>query len=232
MGSVEDVYAAAFSGSKIDFSLPMSPQIYGIIRLAIVEGRIPPKTPIYEAKFSDIIGVSRTPLRAALQQLAKEGLVETRPQVGSVVAPVDRRKIMSSVFCRGALETAVVWRLAQMQDVDFSGIQRILAIQAECTARDDYGSFFPADENFHALLAELAGVPEAWQLVLSSKTHVDRARMQLQASIPGRAAAAYQQHLKIVDAIKAHDAEAAKKLMEQHVNSALDILDQSPATIS
>lgn len=227
MGSVEEIYAAAFANTKIDFSLPMSPQIYGIIRLAIVEGRIPPKTPIYEAKFGDIIGVSRTPLRAALQQLAKEGLVETRPQVGSVVAPIDRRKIVSSVFCRGALETAVVRRLAQMPNVDLSGIQRVLAIQAECTARDDYGSFFAVDEDFHALLAELAGVPEAWQLVLSSKTHVDRARMQLQASIPGRAAVAYRQHLEIVAAIRERDADRASQFMEQHVNSALDILDQA-----
>ncbi len=225
MSSVEQVYTQAFAGTKIDFSRPMSPQLYSIIRLAIIQGRIPPRTPIYEAKFGEIIGVSRTPLRAALQQLAKEGLVETRPQVGSVVAPIDRRKIVSSVFCRSALETAVVRRLAQIEDIDYSRINQILAVQAECTARDDYNSFFPADEEFHALLAQLAGVPEAWQLVLSSKTHVDRARLQLQAAIPGRAAIAYRQHLRIVEAIKAHDEEGAAKLMEKHVNSALDILE-------
>ncbi len=224
MDSVEQVYTQAFAGTKIDFGLPMSPQIYSIIRLAIVQGRIPPKTPIYEAKFGEIIGVSRTPLRAALQQLAKEGLVETRPQVGSIVAPIDQRKILSSVFCRGALEIAVVRRLAGMRDIDLGRVNQILAVQAECTARDDYNSFFPADESFHALLAQLAGVPEAWQLVLSSKTHVDRARMQLQASIPGRAEIAYRQHLSIVEALKAHDEDRAAALMDEHVHSALDIL--------
>lgn len=225
MASVEDVYTTAFDGVSVDFGMPISPQLYSIIRLAIIEGRIPPKTPIYEAKFSEIIGVSRTPLRAALQQLAKEGLVETRPQVGSVVAAIDRRKILSSVFCRAALETAVVRRLVQTPNLDLSRLNPVLAAQAECTSRDDYSGFFPADERFHAMLAEMAEVPEAWQLVLSSKTHVDRARMQLQASIPGRAEVAYRQHLAIIEAIKEGDEEKAVQCMDNHVHSALDILE-------
>src|SRR5690606_5751566 len=94
--------------AKIDYAAPMSPQIYEILRRAIIENRIAPGTPIYEAKLSEALGVSRTPLRSALQQLAKENLIETRPQVGSIVAPVNEGKILSAVFCRGALETAVV----------------------------------------------------------------------------------------------------------------------------
>lgn len=232
MTTAEEVYAKAFDGVSIDFSLPISPQLYTLIRLAIVEGRIPPRTPIYEAKVGEFIGVSRTPLRAALQQLAKEGLIETRPQVGSVVAAIDQRKIRSSVFCRSALETAVVRRLAQMPNLDLTRLNANLAAQADCTAHDDYSSFFPVDERFHAMLAEMAGVPEAWQLVLSSKTHVDRARMQLQASIPGRAAIAYDQHLAIIDAIKHGDADKAVQCMDQHVHSALDILDVATPAIS
>lgn len=229
MRTVEEVYHHAFDGMSLDFGMPMSPQIYAMLRRAIVESRIPPKTPIFEAKFADIIGVSRTPLRAALQQLVKEGLIETRPQVGSIVAPIDRRKIVSSVFCRAALETAVVQRLSNASDRDLSSLNRNLALQAECTARDDYNAFFPIDEQFHSMLATLAGVPEAWQLVLSNKTHVDRARLQLQAAIPGRAAIAYHQHQDIVEAISNGNGELAAKLMNDHINSALDVLDEADA---
>src|SRR5690606_35884829 len=142
------------------------------MRRIIVQNRIEPGTPIYEAKFSEILGVSRTPLRAAMQQLAKEGLVETRPQVGSIVALIDRQRIVSAVFCRSALETAVVRRLALLPSLDVKAFDSVLALQEQHSARDDYVAFFEADEKFHALLAEAAGVPEAWQLVLSSKTHV------------------------------------------------------------
>lgn len=208
----------------MDYSAPMAPQIYRILRAAIIESRMAPGTPIYEARLSEVMGISRTPLRSALQQLAKEGLVETRPQVGSVVAPVDERKIFAAVFCRSALETAVVRRLAEQPASKLDNLSSILAIQAECTARDDYLAFFQSDEEFHARLAELAGVPEAWQLVMSNKSHVDRARLGLQRAIPGRAAHAYKEHLEIVAALRSGHADLACALMNKHVTSALDVI--------
>lgn len=223
-GDVEDIYRQAVGGVKIEFSEPMSPQIYTVLRQAIIQNRIEPGTPIYESKFAEVLGVSRTPFRAALQQLAKEELVETRPQVGSVVTSIDKQKIFSAIFCRGAIETAVVKRLATLGATKLDRLSRVLAIQADCTSRDDYIAFFEVDEEFHRLLAEIAGVPDAWRLIVSSKTHVDRARLQLQSSIPGRAAKAYREHLLIVDAIRAGDAELAVELMHAHVNSVMDIL--------
>lgn len=77
---------------------------------------------------------------------------------------------------------------------------------------------------FHSRLAEMAGVPEAWRLVVLSKTHVDRARLHLQSAIPGRAAMAYSEHLSIIDAIRNGDADRAASLMDSHVGSVMDIL--------
>ena len=210
---------------KIRRDAPISPQVYALLRAAIIQSRLRPGAQIFEARLAERLGVSRTPLRAALQLLTKEGLIETRPQVGSIVAPVDPKKIHSAVFCRSALETAVVRRLAAMQKPDLDRLSRILALQAECTARDDYLAFFEVDEEFHRLLAELADVPEAWALVLSNKSHVDRAWLGLQSANPGRAAIAYREHLLIVDAIRNKDADLAADLMHRHVTSALDIVD-------
>lgn len=222
--SIGELYSEALSNVRVDYSRPMASQIYESMRKAIVQNRLAPGTPIFEAKFSEVIGVSRTPLRAALQQLAKEGLVETRPQVGSIVASIDRQKIVSAVFCRSALETAVVRRLADLKTFDAKPFRRILALQEEYSARDDYIGFFDVDETFHSLLAQTAGVPEAWQLILSSKTHVDRARLSLQSAIPGRAATAYEEHLGILEAIEQSDPDLAAKRMDKHVRSALDII--------
>ncbi len=205
----------------------MAPQIYSLLRKAIIQNRYPPGAPIYEAKLGETLGVSRTPLRAALQQLAKEGLVETRPQVGSIVAPVDQKKIFAAVFCRSALETAVVRRLAETRPAELSRLSPVLALQAESTSRDDYIAFFDVDEEFHRLLAEIAGVPDAWSLVMSSKSHVDRARLHLQHAIPGRAAAAYDEHLLILAAIRAGDVDRSSELMHKHISSALDVIGQA-----
>lgn len=222
--AISDLYNTVLSEVSVDYNRPMAAQIYQAIRRAIVQNKLPPGTPIFEAKFSEVIGVSRTPLRAALQQLAKEDLIETRPQVGSIVAPIDREKISSAVFCRSALETAVVRHLVAQPSFDPKPFRRILAQQQEFSTSDDYVGFFDVDEGFHALLAESAGVPEAWQLIRSRKTHVDRARLSLQSAIPGRAAAAYQEHLGIIEAIEHGDADLAANLMNKHVRSVLDII--------
>ncbi|ADO44089.1 GntR family transcriptional regulator [Ketogulonicigenium vulgare] len=221
---IEEIYRTALEGLQIDFSRVMGPQIYDVMRKLVVQNSLAPGTPIYEAKFAEILGVSRTPLRAALQQMAKEGLIETRPQVGSIVAPVDPEKIVSAVFCRSALETAVVRRLAELPQFDPKPFRRILAAQEDFSSRDDYIGFFEVDEAFHAQLAETAGVPEAWRLILSNKTHVDRARLSLQSAIPGRAAVAYREHLDIMAALEKGEPELAAQYMDKHVRSALDII--------
>lgn len=215
------------SPERINRGAPISPQIYALLREAIIQSRLAPGTEIFEARLAEALGISRTPLRAALQLLTKEGLVETRPQVGSVVAPVNPKTIFSAVFCRSALEIAVVRRLAEAQAPDLGRLSHILGLQAECTSRDDYLAFFKLDEEFHSLLAELADVPEAWSLVRSSKSHVDRARLRLQSTIPGRAAAAYKEHLLILDAIRSKDADLAAQVMKDHVTSALDIISNA-----
>lgn len=208
----------------IDFSEPISPQIYTILRQAIIQNTIGPGTPIYESKFAEALGVSRTPFRAALQQLVNEELVETRPQVGSVVTMIDGKKVFSAIFSRRAIERAIVKRLAGLEMRQMDSLSHLLNRQAECTDRDDYVGFFELDDAFHSRLAEMAGVPEAWRLVVLSKTHVDRARLHLQSAIPGRAAMAYREHLSIIDAIRNGDADRAASLMDSHVGSVMDIL--------
>jgi DNA-binding GntR family transcriptional regulator len=102
-------------------------------------------------------------------------------------------------------------------------------MRQEAAARiDDYASFFDADEDFHALLAQMAAVPSAWHLVQSVKTHVDRERFILMSSIRGRSERAYGDHLRILAAIRAGDGERAAAEMAAHVESVLRSRD--PAT--
>ena len=63
---------------EIDHSFPIAPQVYSYLRARIVDNRLPPGAKISEASLADTLNISRTPLRAALQKLATEGLVNTR----------------------------------------------------------------------------------------------------------------------------------------------------------
>ncbi|MCB1493694.1 MAG: GntR family transcriptional regulator [Rhodobiaceae bacterium] len=209
------------SGAAIDRTRAIAPQIYAALRARIIDNTLPPGAHLSESEIARSLGISRTPLRAALQQLAGEGLLIIQPQVASVVAPLDEGRLREAVFVRIAIEEAVVRRLAGT-GIDDAALAPVLASQQVAAERDDYATFFVHDETFHAMLAEQAGVPNAWGLVQSMKAHVDRQRLRLTKSIPGRSLRAYRMHLAILDHIRSGDGEAAARAMRDHINSVLD----------
>ncbi len=211
---------AALAGIRIDRGQAIGPQIYEALRHRIVDGRLPGGTPIHEGEIADLCFVSRTPLRAALQQLVGEGLIVTRPQVGSIVAPRDRRRFLEALFVRSAIECRIVRRLAE-RGLDEVALRPILIRQEVAARADDYATFFDADEDFHALRASMADVPNAWQLVQSVKSHVDRERFILMSSIRGRSQRAFEDHLRILNAIRAGDGDRAAAEMAAHIDSVL-----------
>ena len=207
---------------EIDHAFPIAPQVYSYLRARIVDNRLPPGAKISEASLADTLNISRTPLRAALQKLATEGLVNTRPHVGTAVAKLDVAQLHEAVFIRAALEAAVVRKLAEMK-ADLSTLNPIMEIQKRAAERDDYAAFFVQDETYHAELARIAGVPDAWRLALSIKGHVDRQRYILMAGIAKRSLRAYEEHIKILKEIRSSDANAAARTMHDHVNSVLEL---------
>lgn len=211
----------ALAGIQIDRGQSIGPQIHEALRQRIVDGRLPGGTPIHENDIAECCQVSRTPLRAALQQLASEGLIATRPQVGSVIAPRDHARFLEALFVRSAIESQVARRLART-GVDDVALRSVMAMQEAAARDDDYKTFFDADEAFHALLAEMAEVPNAWLLVQTVKAHVDRERFILMSSIRGRSQRAFDDHLRILAAIRSGDAERAGQEMAAHVESVLN----------
>lgn len=209
---------AVFAGVSVAPDRAIGPQVYEVLRTRIVDNRLPPGAVISEAEVARLCAVSRTPLRAAIQRLAAEGLVAVRPQVGTVVAPLDPTRLEEAVFVRTAIECAVVRRLAERR-ADLSALSPLVGQQRAAADKDDYMDFFRHDEAFHAQLAEIADVPNAWGVIQSMKAHVDRQRLRLMSSIRGRSAAAFEQHLAVLSAIEAGDPEAAETHMRAHIHS-------------
>ena len=214
------------SPEEIDRSRAIAPQVYDYLRARIVDNRLPPDMRISEGGLSCSLDISRTPLRAALQQLANEGLIQTRPQVGSVVAPLNETQLEEVVRIRIALEVEVVRRLAEKRAV-LDALEPILATQKRAAELDDYATFFPQDEAFHAALAGIAGMPNAWRLAHSIKGHVDRQRYQMMSGIPMRSQRAYDEHLKVIEKICAGDGDGAAEAMRDHINSVLELIEQT-----
>ena len=80
---------------------------------------LPPGSPIREKDLSEQMEVSRTPIREALLQLEKEGLVEIYPQSGTRISKISMEEVRESHFIRQAMENAKVRFAAQREDSEF-----------------------------------------------------------------------------------------------------------------
>jgi DNA-binding GntR family transcriptional regulator len=199
--------------------------VYQYLRDEIVSMRLRPGDAIVEKHIAQQHGLSRTPVREATQRLADERLIEIFPQSGTFVARIPIRELPEAMVARKALELTTT-RLAA-ENATKSQVLTLASIieqQREAAASGDIGLFHRADEAFHAKIADIAGYPSLWQLVLQVKTQVDRFR-QLTLSIPDRMLIVTDDHERILDGIAAKDPDRASDSMGRHLDAVLPELE-------
>ena len=140
--------------------------------------------PISEGEIASSYGVSRTPVREAILKLSDEGLVEIFPQSGIIVSRIPIAALPEAIVIRRALEETTARLTAERATPSqILALHSIVERQREADAAGDRDAFHQADELFHATIAEIAGYPGIWKLILQVKVHVDRFR---QLTLPQR----------------------------------------------
>jgi DNA-binding GntR family transcriptional regulator len=153
----------------------------------------------------------------AIARLADEGLVEVFPQHGSFVAPIRAAEVRESLFIRVALETEAMRRLAvEASPGLLERLEENLAEQERALRAHDLPRFHDLDEALHALLFAAVESPRALRLLEAARAPLDRVR-RLALPEPGRAEATLAEHRRLVDAIRAGDAELAAASMRVHL---------------
>lgn len=195
----------------------ISATIYRDLREDILTLRRAPGSPIAEKAIAEAYGVSRTPVREAMLKLADEGLVEIYPQSGTFVGRIPVGALPEAITIRRVLEEAVVRYAAQRATRSQIALLRAcLERQHECDAAGDREGFHKADEEFHALLAEISGYPGFWSIIDQVKVQVDRYR-RLTLPLAGRVGAAIAEHEAIVEAIASRDPARAVETLKAHL---------------
>jgi DNA-binding GntR family transcriptional regulator len=190
------------------------------LRDAILEGELAPDARLREEELAREFGVSRTPVREALQQLNAEGFVEVSPHQGAVVVRLTVEDILAIYVVREALE-GVSARLAARRATP-EQCARLLAIIDEMEAGS--ATLRPsqiADLNlrFHAELRQAAS-NRYLDRFLSQVEHAVRRFGQTTFAYPGRLQSTMAEHRAIVDAVIAHDPERAEALAIEHMHEA------------
>lgn len=202
-----------------------SAAVYRLLRTEIVSLARRPGEAILERSLAEEYGVSRTPVREVVRQLAEEGLVEVYPNAGTFVARIPAGDLEEAIVIRNALEEASAKLAAER--ADSRAIARIdLALQAtaEAARTGDREAFHVADEGFHAEISGASGFPGLWRVAQQVKVQLDRYRL-LTLPEEGRMLRIVDEHAAILKAIRHADGAAAAGAMAGHLGKLLADLD-------
>lgn len=198
---------------------------YRWLRAAILDGTMPPGSPLSENEIAQRLGVSRTPVREAFIRLEGEGLLNVTPQVGTTVAPIDVDAVADGQFLREAIETRTVAMAAEAATpADGQALKALLREQGQAVARRDQAGFLVLDDRLHRDLVAIAGRPRVWHTIEEVKAQLDRVRV-LSLEDARWLAAIHAQHEEIVDAVLAHRPADAAAAMGRHLRAVFASID-------
>lgn len=188
-----------------------------VLLFNIVCLELPPGSAISENELSAALGLSRTPIREALIELSRIGLVEIFPQRGSFISRIDGSLIEESRFMRLVLEVAVLKQLCEeISEPALLSLNENLGQARRCLAEQRTRDFFDLDNQFHRLLFEAAGRSWTYGVIHTHMVHFDRLRA---LSVKGTDnTRLIRDHEDFLYAICRHDSELAEILMTRHLN--------------
>lgn len=204
--------------ARIHPKLPKTAQVYEQLRAAIISTTLPPGAPIVEKEICERLGVSRTPLREAIIQLAAESLVVVRPGGGTFVNLIDLKEVLNGQLTRDSLEARLVRLAARNYVSEFStAFEVCLFEQRGAAERRDMNAFFDLDNRFHKLICECSGFPAAWRTIHGTTGQLDRVKRYTLPS-DDHFIESFRAHLTLFDLIKAHDEDGAARSFQDHID--------------
>jgi DNA-binding GntR family transcriptional regulator len=211
------------AGFRPQESLSMGAQLHRILRAAIIRGDLMPGQAISEVEMSKRFAISRQPVREAFIKLGEERLIEVLPQRGTYVRKISVKEVLDARHLREIIEVSIVREVAQRHDDALIKTLRELIVRQGKVRHGDSQSFLALDEEMHKAIALHAGREYAWRITEGIKAQMNRVRfMSFDFATPTPQLVA--EHVEIVDAIEAGDADLAGQRMEGHLRGILSSL--------
>lgn len=210
-----------------DFNLnrtkPLGNQIYEKLRDKIIHTELFPLTEIYESDLANKLKVSRTPIRDALKKLENDGLVETIPQVKSVVSKINIQSIREVNNIRSLLETDIVNDLAkEITKKQISELTKINNNFKKCARINLHKKSYYFDNLFHQKLASFSKKKLSWKIISQINSQIDRIR-NISYTHKGKnnfgPLEAGKDHDEIIKYLSEKNSKLAIKIMKKHILS-------------
>ncbi|WP_326543407.1 GntR family transcriptional regulator [Pseudorhodoferax sp.] len=218
-GSPRSVGVASKKSPDITRPSPLGDQVYEALLSQLILLKIAPGSRISVDSLVREMGVSQTPIRAALIRLENEGLVVKEHNVGYSAAPSPSRERIDEIYeMRLLLEPFLAARAAsRMTDAsraELLALEKKMTTPASADAKLAYGKFAVHDADFHAWIARHSGHVLAAEALARLYAHTQLYRLRFHATVTDEA---IEEHALVVKALVQGDARAAKAAMERHI---------------
>lgn len=191
--------------------------IYKAVSEKILSGEFPAGYRLVESKLASTYGVSRTPVRCAIERLISEGLVEHIVNRGAVVRQITIEEVQDLLSARGVNE-ALIARLAskRVRNEDAKHLYGLLDEMKQALQTDDLRRYYDLSQKIHIYIMDMAQNKFLKEFVIKIYRMTYRYHIGIML-LPGRAKQSYEEHRKIVDAVLSKDPELAEKTMLKHI---------------
>lgn len=214
-------------------AIPLRQQAYEYIHGKILSGDLSAGSQVSEQSLAQEIGISRTPVREAIRQLASEGIVVQVPRFGTIVRSPGRREFVELFQLREALEPyAVSLAALSIGTADLETLDQLcremrqLAGQLRSSGEpaldpSNMQRFLAADMAFHMLLIQAGGNCRIAKIVADSRAIARIFGAGRQIHDLRVVARAYRYHRRILRAVQRGDGERARRVMAEHIRASM-----------
>ena len=204
-----------YSGQK----MLLKDRAYVQLKDMIQSGMFAPNVFLSERQLVDRLGMSKTPIRSALEHLEIQGLVAVSPQQGIVVRELSAHEVTDLFDMRAAIEPFVVSRLAgrNLAPNQVAIVKANLRDQQAAASAGDAIEATRLDIAFHILLAELLDNQEMFTWLSRCFDKLHRSILRINRLASGRLLKSHEDHAGIVDAVLASKDAEAGACMTEHL---------------
>ncbi len=203
--------------------LSLSDQAYIAIKDAILRIALPPGVSVTEEQLANLLGISKSPVRAALLHLQRDGLVSFSPYKGTIVSELREKDVRDLYEVRALLEPYCVKRLTPLlTEEDIEAVQGILDQASAALSDGDIEVFSRHSSDFHSYIVNRLDNATIIASYNTISLQMERLRHISKDGHPGRQETLDEER-EIFSYMKANDADTAASLMEKHILSYLEL---------
>ena len=199
--------------------MAISADLFSTLKDEILTGKLISGQKLTEKVICDKYGVSRTPVREALQKLEMEGLVESIPNRGFFVLGLTQQDYIDMFTLRKIYEIqAITWAIERITDDELDALKELYEFMEFYTMKEDVAKMLIINNNFHQTIYSashnrmLKNLLSSYQEMLK---HVENPAHKKE----GYLLEVFKEHKAIFDAFAARDKEAGIAAMEMHMDN-------------